>query len=89
MLHATARPVQENDASMPVLACYMFGSNDGVNFKLLAGKETGKEMNDLKFPYFPTQAYSCYLFAVCGELSANSRITGIDIDVEAAWNSRR
>ena len=88
MLHASAKPVPARNSQLPVLACYMLGSNDGVNFKLIAGRETVKELCDLKFPYFPTQAYRYYLFVVCGELAASSFVTGIDIDVKPAWNSR-
>lgn len=88
MLHAWAKPAAGKDEILPVLACYMLASNDGVNFKLIAGREADKEVCDLKFPYFPTQAYRYYLFAVCGELSADSSVTGIDIDIEPAWNNR-
>jgi hypothetical protein len=89
MLHASAKPAGERNRMLPVLACYMLGSNDGVHFKLVAGRETDKELNDMKFPYFPTQAYRYYLFVVCGELSADSFVTGLDIDVEPAWNNRK
>lgn len=89
MLHASAKPAGERKRMLPVLACYMLGSNDGVHFKLVAGRETDKELNDMKFPYFPTQAYRYYLFVVCGELSADSFVTGLDIDVEPAWNNRK
>ena len=88
MLHASAKPVAGVNALLPVLACYMLGSNDGVNFRLIAGRETVKELGDLRFPYYPTQAYRYYLFVVCGELAADSSVTGIDIDVKPAWNSR-
>ena len=88
MLHASAKPVAGVNAQLPVLACYMLGSNDGVNFRLIAGRETVKELGDLRFPYYPTQAYRYYLFVVCGELAADSFVTGIDIDVKPAWNSR-
>lgn len=88
MLHAYSKPVEEKTAYMPSLACYMFGSNDGVNFCLLAGREVEKEIKDLKFPYFPTQSYRYYLFVVCGEMSADSWITGLEIEAEPAWNNR-
>ena len=88
MLHAYSKPVEEKSAYMPSLACYMFGSNDGVNFCLLAGREVEKEIKDLKFPYFPTQSYRYYLFVVCGEMSADSWITGLEIEAEPAWNNR-
>ena len=88
MLHAYSKPVEEKTAYTPSLACYMFGSNDGVNFCLLAGREVEKEIKDLKFPYFPTQSYRYYLFVVCGEMSADSWITGLEIEAEPAWNNR-
>jgi hypothetical protein len=66
----------------------MFGSNDGVHYALLAGRESEVETQDLKFPYFPSQSYRYYLFAVCGELSSQSRITGLEVEVQPAWNNR-
>ena len=88
MLHSFAEPVKNKTNWIPSLACYMFGGNDGVNFKLLAGREYEKRVGDLKFPYFPTQAYRYYLFVVCGEMSGNSRVTGIGIDISMAWHNR-
>lgn len=88
MLHAYSRPPERKTVFLPSLACYMFGSNDGVNFRLIAGRETEKETNDLRFPYFPTQSYRCFMFVVCGEMSAGSWITGIDIHAEQAWSNR-
>ena len=88
MLHAYSKPIDDRTQWIPSLACYMLGSNDGVNFKLVAGRECDKEMKDLKFPYYPTQSYRYYLFAVCGEMSADAWITGIEVVAEQAWNSR-
>lgn len=88
MLHAYSKPSSGTDFWNPSLACYMLGSNDGVNFKLIAGRETVKERNGLKFPYFPTQGYSSFIFVVCGKMSGVSWITGIDVNVEQAWNNR-
>lgn len=88
MLHGYSKPVENKTQWIPSLACYMFGSNDGVNFCLIAGRETEQEVKDLKFPYYPTQSYRYYIFAVCGELSATSWITGMEFEVEPAWNSR-
>lgn len=88
MLHACAKPCREKTQWMPVLACYMFGSNDGVHFRLLAGRESESEVQDLKFPYFPTQAYKYYMFAVCGEMSAGSMLTAVELDVQEAWGNR-
>lgn len=88
MLHAYAKPPAGKEEWLPSLACYMFGSNDGANFRLIAGRESIKETNDLKFPYFPTQAYSCYLFVICGKMSAGSMITGIELEIGKAWSNR-
>ena len=88
MLHAYAHPVENRSLGLPSLACYMFGSNDGVHFGLLAGRECEDEVQDIKFPYFPTQSYKYYIFAVCGELSSQSRITGLEIEMQYAWKNR-
>lgn len=88
ILHVYSRPVENSGYVLPSVACYMFGSNDGVHFRLLSGRECDKEVQDLRFPYFPTQSHKYYMFAVCGELSAQSRLTGIEMEVEAAWNNR-
>lgn len=88
MLHSYAEPVAERTPGLPSIACYMFGSNDGVHFGLVAGREYDGETQDLKFPYFPSRSYRYYLFAVCGELSSQSRITGLEVEVMPAWNNR-
>ena len=88
MLHAYARPCAGKSMRVPSLACYMLGSNDGVHFKILAGRECEEEVKDLKFPYFPTQAYKYYIFAVCGELSAGSMVTALELEVQPAWGNR-
>ena len=88
MLHMYAHPAAERSTGVPTVACYMFGSNDGVHYKLLAGRESEAETQDLKFPYFPSQSHRYYLLAVCGELSSQSRITGLEVEVQPAWNNR-
>lgn len=88
MLHATVSPLRVKASSSPLLAAYMLGSNDGINFKIVAGSETQKECCDLYFPYYPSQSYRYFLFAVVGELGCNSRITGFELDVVPAWNNR-
>lgn len=88
MLHTYAAPVSARTTGLPAVACYMFGSNDGINYGLLAGRECDGETQDLKFPYFPSQSYRYYLFAVCGELSSRSRVTGLEIEMQPAWNNR-
>lgn len=88
MLHAYAEPCSERNAAMPVLACYMLGSNDGVHFRLIAGRECESRVQDLKFPYFPTQAYRFYMFAVCGEMSGGSMVTALEIEMQPAWGNR-
>lgn len=88
MLHAYAEPCAEKAKSMPSLACYLFGSNDGVHFKLVAGRESESKVQDLKFPYFPTQAYKYYLFAVCGGMSGESMITALELEIQPAWGNR-
>ena len=66
----------------------MLGSNDGVNFKIVAGSETQRECCDLQFPYYPSQSYRYFLFAVVGELGCNSLITGFELEIAPAWNNR-
>lgn len=88
LLHTYAKPNPIQNIMMPVVACYLLGSNDGVHFGLIAGKECDKEIQDLKFPYFPTQAYKYYIFAVCGQLGTGSRVSGIEIEMQPAWHSR-
>ena len=73
---------------MPMLACYMLCSNDGVHFKLISGSEKMEECRDVIFPYFPTQSYKYYLFAIVGEMGKGSSIAGIEVEVNPAWNNR-
>ena len=88
MLHANSVPCSNGTYGMPVLACYLLGSNDGAHFKLLAGREASSEVQDLKFPYFPTQAYKYYILAVCGEMSAGSMVTAVELETQPVWANR-
>jgi hypothetical protein len=88
LLHAYAEPPLQTTAGMPMLACYMLCSNDGVNFKLVAGSEKNAAMQDVLFPYFPTQSYKYFLFAIVGEMGERSMLTAFELDVDVAWNNR-
>ncbi len=88
MMHCTAVLSSHPTPGMPLLSCYMLCSNDGVHYKISAGAETECESNDLRFPYFPSQSYRYFLFAVAGELGENGLITGIELDVNSTWNRR-
>ena len=88
MLHACVEPVSKPTKGVPALACYMLCSNDGVHFKLIAGSEKTAECRDVQFPYFPTQSYKYYLFAILGEMGVGSLIAGMEMDVSPAWNNK-
>ena len=88
MLHAYASLPGSWVPEVPVLGCYVFCSNDGIHFKLLTGKEFHGEVQDLRFPFFPTSSYRYYLFVVVGEMGADSMLTGIETEISLAWNSR-
>ena len=88
LLHCHVKPVQKPAGSVPLLACYMLCSNDGVHFKLIAGSEKNAECMDVQFPYFPTQSYKYYLFAIIGEMGEGSVVTAMEIDVSPAWNNK-
>ena len=87
MLHARMLPA-DKPGVYPVLASYILCSNDGVNFKLVAGCEKNNEFCDLPFPYYPTQSYRYFLFAIVGDAGCKSSLTGFELDVSAAWNNR-
>lgn len=87
-LHACIVSAEKPTQSMPMLACYMLCSNDGVHFKLISGSEKMEECRDVIFPYFPTQSYKYYLFAIVGEMGKGSSIAGIEVEVNPAWNNR-
>lgn len=88
LLHVYAEPIVQPTNGLPVLACYMLCSNDGIHFKLIAGSEKNAVCRDVQFPYFPTQSYKYYVFAIVGELGEHSTITGMELDVAPAWNNK-
>ena len=59
-----------------------------MHFKLIAGNEKNARVQDVLFPYFPTQSYKYYLFAIVGEMGAASAVTGIEVDVNLPWMNR-
>lgn len=88
LLHCYVEPPSVPTAGVPLLACYLLGSNDGVHFKIVAGSEKGTRVQDVLFPYFPTRSFKYYLFAIVGEVSAATVVTGMEIDVEFPWRNR-
>lgn len=88
LLHCYVEPPAVPTAGVPLLACYLLGSNDGVHFKIVAGSEKSARSQDVLFPYFPTRSFKYYLFAIVGEVGAASVVTGIGMDVEIPWNNR-
>lgn len=88
LLHAYVEPPAHPAPGMPLLACYLLGSNDGTHFKIVAGSEKSKTAQDVLFPYFPTSSYKYYLFAIVGDVGAASTITGMEMDVEVPWRNR-
>ena len=88
MLHIYASMSAGYNEERPLLACYLLCSNDGVHFKILDGRELYAEVQDVRFPLFPTQSYKYYMFAVAGNIGVSSLLTGVEADVSAAWNSR-
>lgn len=88
MLHAVVVP--QDDASHPFngLACYLLCSNDGENFKIVAGSERRNASVDIVFPYFPTQSYRYFAVAIVGRVKAESRLVALEFDVGTAWNNR-
>ena len=88
LLHAYVEPPAQPANGMPLLACYMLGSNDGTHFRIVAGSEKSVRTQDVLFPYFPTSSYKYYLFAIVGDVGAASTITGMEMDVEVPWRNR-
>lgn len=88
MLHACAEHPWLPTTGMPLLACYMLASNDGVHFKLIAGCEKNRSVQDVLFPYFPTQSYKYYIFALVGDMGEGSVITAVEVDVNVPWRNR-
>ena len=88
LLHAYVEPPAQPAPGMPLLACYMLGSNDGTHFKIVAGSEKSKTAQDVLFPYSPTRSFKYYLFAIAGDVGAASTVTGLEMDVELPWRNR-
>ena len=88
LLYAYLEPPEERTPGVPRLGCSMLASNDGVHFKIIAGSEKNDRTQDVIFPYFPTQSYKYYLFALVGELGKASVMTGMEIDVNVPWKNR-
>lgn len=88
LLHAYAEPPLQPTEGMPLLACYMLASNDGVHFKLIAGSEKNETLRDVLFPYFPTQSYKYYLFAIVGDVGKESVVTAVEADIDVPWRNR-
>ena len=88
LLHAYVEPPAQPAPGMPLLACYMLGSNDGTHFKIVAGSEKSKTTQDVLFPYSPTRSFKYYLFAIAGDVGAASTVTGLEMDVELPWRNR-
>ncbi|MBR5893513.1 MAG: hypothetical protein IKZ37_07760 [Bacteroidaceae bacterium] len=86
VLHATV-VVGEGGEAFKGLACYLLGSNDGENFKLVSGSERRRDFCDLSFPYVPTQSYRYFSVAVVGNISSRSSIAAVELNVDAAWNN--
>ena len=88
LLHTYVEPPTVRTPGMPLLACYMLGSNDGTHFKIVAGSEKNARTQDVLFPYFPTPSYKYYLFAIVGDVGAATVVTGMEMDVELPWRNR-
>ena len=88
LLHAYVEPPEKQTAGVPLLGCYLLCSNDGVHFKLIAGSEKSAPAQDVVFPYFPTQSYKYFLFAIVGEMGKASAVTGLEVDVNLPWVNR-
>ena len=88
MLHAYVEPPSATSPGMPLLACYMLASNDGVHFKLISGSERSERTQDILFPYFPTQSYKYYVFAIVGNMGKESVVTAIEADFSLPWRNR-
>lgn len=88
LFHAYIEPPEIPLLKIPVIACYMLGSNDGVHFKLLAGNEKNCRLHDVLFPYFPTQSYKYFMFAIVGYMGKDSVITGMEVDINVPWKNK-
>lgn len=87
MLHATATP-SDGSYSFNGLACYLLCSNDGENFKIVAGSERRRSFSDIIFPYAPTQSYRYFSVAIVGRIKCDSRLVALEFNVSTAWDNR-
>jgi hypothetical protein len=88
LLHAYVEQPASLADGVPLLGCYVLGSNDGVHFKLIAGSEKRERAQDVLFPMFPTQSYKYFLFALVGDMGKGSVVTAIEADVAVPWRNR-
>lgn len=87
VLHASVIPASSEN-SFNGLACYVLGSNDGKNYKLVSGSERHKNFRDMTFPYMPSQSYRYFSVAIIGRISTDSTIAAVEMAIAAAWNNR-
>lgn len=87
MLHATASPA-DTDNSFNGLACYLLCSNDGNNFRIVAGSERRRSFSDILFPYAPTQSYRYFAVAIVGRINCEGRLVALEFNVSTAWDNR-
>ncbi len=87
MLHATASPAV-TECSFNGLACYLMCSNDGENFKIVAGSERRSSFSDIVFPYAPTQSYRYFAVAIVGRINCNSSLVALEFNVGTSWDNR-
>lgn len=89
LLHAYLAKPNEHDASKAFVSCFLLCSNDGVNFKLVAGTEKMEDTQDVLFPYFPTSSYRYFMFALAANLNTMSMITALELEVNTTtWGNR-
>ena len=88
LLHTSVELPEEPSNGMPLLGCYMLAGNDGVHFKLIAGSEKNRRAQDVLFPYFPTQSYKYYMFAIIGDLGRGSAVTAMEVDMNIPWRNK-
>ncbi|MBE6294585.1 MAG: hypothetical protein E7090_07905 [Bacteroidales bacterium] len=87
VLHASVKPYIDS-AAFHGLACYVLCSNDGKNFKLVSGSERQTEFCDMVFPYVPTQSYRYLAIAIVGNITLDSSIAAVEMDINVAWNNK-
>lgn len=87
MFHASVRPAVTSH-TFNGIACYLLCSNDGENFKIVAGSERRTPVSDIVFPYSPTRSYRYFAIAIVGRVNCESRLVAMEFNVGAAWNNR-